>query len=110
MSAVERKASEWAEDAAVLRRRGCDREAEIWERAAAELRSALRDDDDALLTQAEAAAESGYTTRRLRQLDLPNHGRTGSPRYRRGDLPRKAASRSDESAERLAAGILESLR
>ena len=65
-----------------------------WERAADELEAALAAEADELLTLAEAAAESGYSDRRLRELiadgTIPQAGRKGAPRIRRGDLPRRA--------------------
>lgn len=68
--------------------------AEAFRMAAAELEAALRVAADESLTLAEAAAESGYSTRRLRELladgEIPQAGRKGSPRIRRADLPRRA--------------------
>lgn len=64
------------------------------EMAAAELEAALRKAADERLTMAEAAQESGYSERRLRELiaegAIPNAGRKGAPRIRRQDLPRRA--------------------
>lgn len=62
--------------------------------AAAELAEALRDGADELLSLGQAAAESGYSPRRLRELladgSIPQAGRRGAPRIRRADLPRRA--------------------
>jgi hypothetical protein len=48
-----------------------------------------------LLTLREAADESGYSysslEKSVRDGDIPNYGKKGRPRVRRGDLPRKAA-------------------
>lgn len=81
-------------------RRGIARE------SAAELDAALRGAADTELTLDQAASESGYSKRRLRELiaseDLPNAGRKGAPRIRRRDLPRKprpAADGFDDDAE-----------
>jgi hypothetical protein len=69
--------------------------AEAFERAAAELEGALREAADEELTLAEAAVESGYSERRIRELladgDVPMApgGRKGRPRIRRADLPRR---------------------
>jgi hypothetical protein len=64
-----------------------------WERAADELDEALREAADESLTIGEAAAESGYSERRLRELiaagQIPQAGRRHAPRIRRGDLPRR---------------------
>jgi hypothetical protein len=68
--------------------------AEAFRVAAGELEQALREAADAELTLGEAARESGYSDRRLRELiadgSIPQAGRKGAPRIRRGDLPRKA--------------------
>lgn len=65
--------------------------AEAFRAAAAELDSALQAAEDELLTPSEAARVSGLSKRRLRELraagKLCDHGRSGRPRYRRGDLP-----------------------
>jgi hypothetical protein len=80
--------------------------AEAFARAADELAAAMRAADDEPLTLAEAAEESGYSARRLRELlaagDVPNAGRKHRPRVRRGDLPRrpnKASSNGYDAAE-----------
>jgi len=69
--------------------------AEAWRRAAVELAEALRVGADEIVTLGSAAAESGYSERRLRELvvegKLANVGRKHAPRFRRGDLPRKSA-------------------
>jgi hypothetical protein len=69
--------------------------AEAFRAAADELEAALREAADEELTLAAAAEASGYSARRLRELisggELPNAGRKGAPRIRRGDLPRRAA-------------------
>ena len=73
--------------------------AEAFRMAAAELIAALREAANAELTLDEAAAESGYSKRTLRQLvsvgSIPNAGRKGAPRIRRSDLPRKAKAASN---------------
>lgn len=79
--------------------------AEAFRTAAVELDEALREAADAELTLDEAASESGYSKRRLREMvaagGLPNAGRKGAPRIRRGDLPRKPRSNDgfDAAAE-----------
>ena len=53
----------------------------------------MRSHSNELLSPPEAEAVSGYSRRRLRELEaegkLVNHGKKGAPRYRRGDLPIK---------------------
>jgi hypothetical protein len=69
--------------------------ATAFEDAADELEAALREAAETPLTLAEAARESGYSERRLRELlaagAIPNAGRKNAPRIRRADLPRKAS-------------------
>jgi hypothetical protein len=53
--------------------------------------------DDEPLSLREAAAASGYSedhlARLVRQERIPNAGRRGAPRIRRGDLPRRPMTR-----------------
>lgn len=92
--------------------------AEAFRRAADELDAALREAADEELTLQEAAEESGYSTRRLRELlsegEVPMgpSGRKGRPRIRRADLPRKPGSTrgpADYDPTTDAAEILESI-
>lgn len=95
MDTVKNLANEWRERANNLRRwadaEGAARALEV---AATELEVALREAADEALTLAEAAEASGYSERRLREFltegTIPNAGRKGAPRIRRGDLPRRA--------------------
>ena len=88
----------WRDRADLLERHGAGEAAATCRELAAELEAALEDAGDELLTLAEAAAESGYSGRRLRELatagELENLGRRGAPRFRRADLPRKARTSS----------------
>ena len=97
---------QWETDARLLLEYGQESAAKIAELHAHQLREALRVVCDQSLTLAEAAAESGYSKRRLRELvsegTVPNAGRKGAPRIRRRDLPRMAKDASkgfDASAE-----------
>ena len=67
--------------------------AEAFRQAAIELDAAQHEAEAELLPPAESSMASGYSPRRLRELDaagrLKNHGRKGAPLYRRGDLPSK---------------------
>ena len=98
----------WREDAAVLRRRGARRAAELLERVAAELDADLREAAEApeMVDLGRAAALSGYTRGHLRRMiasgALPNHGTPASPVLRVSDLPRKPARPTrEDSAEPL---------
>jgi hypothetical protein len=70
--------------------------AEAYLCAAQELEEAIRAAQDEQLTLQEAALESGYSVRRLRELvadgSIPQAGEKGRPRIRRGDLPRRAGA------------------
>ena len=85
-------AARWRADAVLLERYGSPLAA-VCLRHADELDAALRTVADDALDLAAAARESGYSPDRLRHMvaagTLPNAGRKGSPRIRRGDLPRK---------------------
>lgn len=86
----------WRDDAARLATYGDDRVAGVIKRLADELEAALRGLADEPLTLSQAALESGFSKDRLRHLvssgELVNVGRKGSPRLRRGDLPRKSTA------------------
>ena len=63
---------------------------------ARELEEALRSRDGAVLTLAQASAESGYSVdhlgRLLREGSIPNAGRRGAPRLQFGSVPRRSKS------------------
>ena len=92
-------ADQWEADAKKLREYDQESVAKVAELHAYQLREALRTAGDEPLTLAEAAAESGYSRRRLRERiaegSVPNAGRKGAPRIRRADLPRKAGAASN---------------
>ena len=92
-------AARWRQDAEVCARYGDERGAGVLHRVADELDAALRATGDEALTLEAAAMESGYSRDRLRHMvadgEIPNAGRRGAPRIRRGDLPRKKSSRGD---------------
>ena len=60
----------------------------------AEIEQFLSEKDEELLTLSQAEQQSGYSYEHLRKLVasgvVPNHGRKGSPRIRRSELPRKS--------------------
>lgn len=90
---VEHLAQQWRHHAALLRQYKNHHQAEWLEDRAAELETALQEQDGELLTLTEAAAISGYTADHLGRLVrdgiLQNLGRPNAPKVRRGDLPRK---------------------
>lgn len=88
----------------LLRRRGLEREARLEESIAEDVELALRDYAYEELPLREAAAESGYSVKRLRELvhegKIPDgrpDGTQGEIRIRRCDLPRKPASHREPS-------------
>ena len=105
MSTLFDLADRWEREAEACDRYHDERGAAAARLHAAELREAIRSEADDLLTPSEAEEASGYSRRRLRELEaegkLTNHGRKGSPRYRRADLPMKI--RTDDGFDAAAA-------
>jgi|SRR5579862_881933 len=113
----------WRDRAELLRRHGAIEAAATTETLADELEVAIPVENDELLTLAQAAETSGYSEdhlgREIREGRLPNAGRSGAPRIRRADLPRKLPGRrtliaggrlkydADADAEFLLAGRLQ---
>lgn len=95
MPRVDALSGELRTDAATLRRWGDVRGADLLEAVADRVDAALRDHDAELLDLRTAARESGYSPDRLRHMladgTVPNSGRKGAPRVRRGDLPNRPA-------------------
>ncbi len=83
-------AAGWREEAAMLERRGLEREARMIASFASDLEQRLREWLDELLTLEGAAGEVGTTydaiRKRVARGDLPNAGRQGAPKIRRADL------------------------
>jgi len=92
-------AARWREEADLLRGYGASEAAASAELHAQQLAEAVAEAEDEVLTLEEAAVESGYARRTLREKisvgEIPNAGRKGSPRIRRGDVPRKAGAASN---------------
>jgi hypothetical protein len=69
----------------------------------AELEILFREEESEILTLEQAADNSGYSVdhlaRSLRSGAIPNAGRKGQPRVRRGDLPRKPTALRNEMHE-----------
>lgn len=99
MTSLLELAHRWTAEAELLRGYGAQEAAAAAERHARELEEAIQAAQDEALTLSEAATESGYSKRRLRELvaeeTIPNAGKKGAPRIRRGDLPRKAGRGDD---------------
>ena len=94
MKALHQLADRWDAEALTLERYHDVRGAATARLHATELREAVKAQVDELLSPPEAEVVSGYSRRRLRELEtegkLENCGRKGAPRYRRGDLPTKS--------------------
>ena len=100
-------AARWRADAAVLRHRGAELQAEVLEQCAAELEADERERALEALTLERAALESGYSYSQLQKLvasgHLANVGDKHRPRVRRGELPRKPGRVEHEGEPDLAA-------
>jgi hypothetical protein len=83
----------WRRKVDELRDLALESEARAFERCASDLERSLAEWDLEALTLQRAADESGYSYGHLQRLvsegELANVGTSGSPRVRRGDLPRK---------------------
>jgi hypothetical protein len=94
MDALNALATAWRDRAGQLRAwAGAEGAARAWQAAAVELETAIREAAGETLTLSDAARESGYAPRTLRQMvaegKLPNAGRRNAPRIKRADLPRR---------------------
>ena len=89
-------ATEWRDEAGIMRRRGAPSQADALESAADDLEERLREWTLEPLTMDDAEAESGYSRstleRRIASGEITNAGRKGSPRILRRDLPKKGGS------------------
>jgi len=92
-SPIERLAAEFLERASEARRIGLSPVAEVWTEAARVVEQAIMEHEFDVLTVREAAELSGYSAKTIRSYvqdgHLTNMGRKGSPRVKRGELPRK---------------------
>ena len=83
----------WRARAQDLRDLAIESEARVFELCASELERSLAEHDLDALTLQQAADESGFSYGHIQRLvaegALENVGAPGSPRVRRGDLPRK---------------------
>jgi hypothetical protein len=80
----------WRERAALFRSHGARAQAMTLQLLATELEEALAQEQEQLLSRAEAVEQfeihPDTLTRYVRDGELPNRGRQHAPRYRRGDL------------------------
>ena len=90
---VSRLSAHWEGDAAILRHRGAVSEAITLESCAAELLEQARLFSLEEMTLEQAKQESGYSYSAIQKMSsdgtIPNVGKKGAPRIRRGDLPKK---------------------
>jgi len=91
----------WRRDAEILHRRGGDEQAAVLESCVADLEEEARTYSLEALTVGQAANESGYSYGALQKMvsegTIPNVGKKGAPRIRRGDLPKKPGSSHESS-------------
>jgi len=97
--------TKWRTGAAMLRTLGSDAPAVLLEKCAADVEAAIREHALEALTLDDAVAETGYSYSAIQKMvaagTLANVGAKGSPRVRRGDLPRKARRQTVGIAERI---------
>lgn len=98
VSPISRLADRWRDEAEILRRNGHDRSAAMCERHADRMEEAAAARSDEALSLEEAADFGGYSYSHLQTLvsdgTIENVGEKGSPRIRRGDVPRKPGHRA----------------
>ena len=89
--------AQWRSEAEHLRVLGAAHQAKAIEWCAGELEQAQREWELEELTLQEAADASGFSYSAIQKMvaneELPNVGGKGSPRVRRGDLPKKPSKR-----------------
>lgn len=89
LATIRHLSAAWRDEAATLRRRGAEGQADTLESAAEDLEDRLREWSLELLSLEDAAQEIGCkydTLQRKVGSEIPNAGRKGSPRVRRCDL------------------------
>jgi hypothetical protein len=95
----------WRAEATILRSRSAGVQAEVLESCAAELEAWQKEKDLEALTLEQAVTESGYSYSALQKKiaagELKNVGTKGSPRVRRGDLPKKTKRDTGGIADRI---------
>jgi len=106
MTSVSALVARWREDAELLSGHGCISESKICLKHADELEATLQEWESEVLTVAEAAAESGYSQARLRELaregklpDARAPGSQGPIGIRRRDLPRRPGRSRQSSSD-----------
>jgi len=103
----------WRADAAVLRQRGAERQAEALESCIEELLTWLREYEMETLTLQQAAEETGFSysamQKKVARGELPNAGGKNRPRVRRKDLRATIASREPDEPD-LAERVLSARR
>ena len=91
----------WRSEAKILHRRGAAEQAAVLESCASELEQQGRVFSLETLDLEQAAIESGYSYSALQKMasagTIPNVGKKGAPRVRRGDLPKKPSGRGESS-------------
>jgi hypothetical protein len=90
---ISRVTARWRSETEILHRRGADEQAAVLESCASELQDEGRLFSLESLSLGQAEAESGFSYSALQKMvsegTIPNVGKKGAPRVRRGDLPKK---------------------
>jgi hypothetical protein len=114
---IQKLTERWRSHGEMFQRFGEEGIATAFTTCADELEAAVAVWGDELFTLEEAERETGYTAdalgRLIREGKIPNGGKTGSPRIRRKDLPRKPGRRSGkrqygsvDSVEQIVASVV----
>jgi hypothetical protein len=96
VNATKQKITLMRQNAEVLRRNLCTRDAELLELWAADFEVAVAEDENELLARPEARRYSGYSEAQFRALEREKKivaiDTPDGPRYRKADLPRRPKS------------------
>src|SRR2546425_402087 len=96
---ISRLTTRWRAEADVLHRRGADEQAFVLKSCASELEHEGHLFSLEALTLEQAADSSGFSYSALQKMvrdgTIPNVGKKGAPRVRRGDLPKKPGGSRD---------------
>ena len=100
---ISRLTTRWRAEADVLHRRGADEQAFVLKSCASELEHEGHLFSLEALTLEQAADSSGFSYSALQKMvrdgTIPNVGKKGAPRVRRGDLPKKAVPHEPSDSE-----------
>ena len=100
---ISQLAGRWRNEARLFHHRGADVQATALESCAADLEQEALLFSSETMTLRVAEAESGYSysalEKKVREGTIPNAGKSGAPRIRRSDLPKKAEPQARPTGE-----------